>query len=60
LRQFEQDGDFTGRLALMEELKTLPFGAVWDFYCQRQDVPVGPAWLDEVRIYEKEVLSART
>ncbi|MEJ2078667.1 MAG: L-rhamnose isomerase [Acidobacteriota bacterium] len=59
LRQFEQDSDFTARLALMEELKTLPFGAVWDFYCQRQDVPVGPAWLDEVRVYEKEELSGR-
>ena len=59
LRQYERDGDFTARLALLEEIKTLPFGAVWDFYCRRQDVPAGPAWLDEVRLYEKQVLVTR-
>ncbi len=60
LREYEQDGDLTARLALLEEVKTLPFGAVWDFYCQRKDVPAGPAWLDEVRHYEREVLVTRT
>jgi L-rhamnose isomerase len=60
LRDRETAGDFTGRLALLEELKTLPFGAVWDYYCLRQGVPVGPAWLDEVRVYEREVLSSRS
>jgi len=55
----ERRGDFTARLALLEELKTLPFGAVWDYYCLRQSVPVGRAWLDEVRAYEREVLSRR-
>ncbi len=59
LRQLECRGDFTGRLAILEELKTLPFGAVWDYYCQKQGVPVGPAWLDEVRKYETEVTSKR-
>jgi L-rhamnose isomerase len=59
LRELEQSGDFTGRLALLEECKTLPSGAVWDYYCQKQEVPVGPAWLDEVRRYEREVLSKR-
>ncbi|MBX6313827.1 MAG: L-rhamnose isomerase [Isosphaeraceae bacterium] len=59
LRALEAAGDYTGRLALMEEVKTLPFGAVWDYYCLRQDVPVGPAWLDEVRGYEREVLARR-
>ena len=54
-----QAGDFTGRLAVLEELKTLPFGAVWDYYGLRQDVPVGPAWLDEVRGYERDVLASR-
>ena len=44
---------------MLEELKTLPFGAVWDYYCQKQDVPVGTAWLDEVKRYEKDVLSRR-
>jgi L-rhamnose isomerase len=43
----------------MEEAKTLPFAAVWDEYCRRQNVPVGAAWLKEVRIYERKVLSKR-
>jgi L-rhamnose isomerase len=59
LRAFESSGDYTARLALSEELKTLPLGAVWDYYCLRQDVPVGPAWLDEVKTYERDVLSKR-
>ena len=51
--------DFTKRLAMMEELKTLPFGAVWDYYCQKHGAPVGMAWFDAVRQYEKDVLSKR-
>lgn len=51
--------DFTKRLAMMEELKTLPFGAVWDYYCQTHGAPVGMAWFDAVRQYEKDVLSKR-
>ena len=53
LRAAENAGDFTTRLALLEEQKSMPFGAVWDEYCRRQNVPVGAAWLDEVRRYEK-------
>lgn len=49
--------DYTKRLAMMEELKTLPFGAVWDYYCHTQNAPVGMAWFDQVRRYEKDVLS---
>ncbi|MBL8055547.1 MAG: L-rhamnose isomerase [Anaerolineales bacterium] len=59
LRALEQAGDYTGRLALQEELKSLPFGAVWDLFCLKQGVPVGPAWLGEVRAYEKTVLAQR-
>ncbi|HVS53192.1 MAG TPA: L-rhamnose isomerase [Opitutaceae bacterium] len=59
LRGMENAGDNTGRLAMLEELKSLPFGTVWDEYCRRSDVPVGAAWLDEVRSYEKKVLSKR-
>ena len=59
LRDAEVAGDFTGRLALQEELKSLPFGAVWDEHCRRSGVPVGTAWLGEVRRYEKDVLSTR-
>ncbi len=60
LRDLERSGDLTGRLATIEELKTLPFGAVWDQYCLQQDVPVGAAWLEEVRAYEREVTSRRS
>ena len=59
LRDLEISGDYTARLALLEELKTLPYGAVWDYYCQRESVPVGSSWLDEIRQYETDVLSQR-
>ncbi|MEJ5237697.1 L-rhamnose isomerase [Limisphaera sp. VF-2] len=55
----ERAGDYTGRLALMEEAKHLPWGAVWDYYCAQQGVPVGEAWLEEVRAYENQVLRQR-
>lgn len=59
LRELELAGDYTGRLALLEELKLMPVGAVWDYHCLSQDVPVGMAWLDEVRRYEQKVLATR-
>ena len=59
LRAFEADGDYTSRLTMLEELKTMPAGAVWDYYCMKSDVPVGPNWLKEVKDYEKTVLSKR-
>jgi L-rhamnose isomerase len=55
LRQLEADGDNTARLALLEELKTLPFGAVWNHYCRSRDVPAGRDWLAEVKEYERAV-----
>lgn len=59
MRQIEQAGDFTRRLALLEELKSLPFSAVWDYYCLRQGVPVGLSFLEPIREYERRVLSLR-
>ena len=59
LRELERAGDFTARLALMEEAKSLPSSAVWDEHCRRQGVPVGMSWLDAVRAYEKSALSKR-
>jgi L-rhamnose isomerase len=59
LREAEQEGDFTGRLALMEEAKTLPLSAVWDEFCARHDSPVGTAWITDIKRYEREVLSLR-
>ena len=44
---------------MLEEVGSMPLGAVWDYYCLRQNVPVGMAWMDEVRNYEAEVLSKR-
>jgi len=55
----ELAGNFGNRLALMEELKTLPFAAVWDKYCLDNNVPVGAAWLNDVKEYEDKVLSKR-
>lgn len=59
LRSAEAAGDFTARLALLEENKTLPLGAVWDAYCVKLGVPVGGDWLSDVREYEVGVLSKR-
>lgn len=59
LKKLELDGDYTARLALLEEQKCLPWQAVWDIYCLRHDVPVGGQWLDNVRHYEKTELAKR-
>src|SRR5205085_12515150 len=60
LRRLEAEGDFTARLVLLEELKTLPFGAIWDFYCLQSGAPPYDLWLNEVKIYESTVLLKRT
>lgn len=59
IRNAEHKGDLTSRLALMEERKTLPFGAIWDYYCMKQDAGVGTDWLAKVKQYETDVLSKR-
>ena len=59
LREAEAEGDYTGRLALQEEIKSLPWGAVWDRYCATAGVAVGRQWIDEVKAYESAVLSVR-
>ncbi|EMI54496.1 L-rhamnose isomerase [Rhodopirellula sallentina] len=60
LQRLEQEGDFTSRLALMEEQKTMPFGAVWDYYCETAGVPFGRNWMSAVADYESSVLSRRS
>ncbi|MCP1134142.1 L-rhamnose isomerase [Paenibacillus polysaccharolyticus] len=60
LKQAELDGDYTTRLALTEEFKSYPFGAVWDYYCAQQGVPVREQWIKEVKSYEQDVLLQRT
>jgi len=59
IKSAELDGDNTARLALQEEAKTLPVGAVWDFYCESKDVPADGAWLAEIRNHEQTILSKR-
>jgi L-rhamnose isomerase len=59
MRALERAGDYTARLALLEELKTMPFGAVWDYHCLQQGAPAGMAVLDEIRVYEAQVLAGR-
>ena len=59
LRQIELSGDFTQRLALLEELKGLPFGAVWDYHCLKHGVPVGMQYMDDIKAYERQGLSQR-
>ena len=59
LREGERAADYTGRLAFQEEDKGLPWSAVWDHHCESSGVPVGVRWLDEVRAYERRILSTR-
>lgn len=60
LKLAELEGDYTTRLALTEEFKSYPFGAVWDYYCERLGVPVREEWLSEVKQYEQDVLLKRS
>lgn len=57
LREAEAAGDYTARLTLFEERKTLPLGAVWDFYCMTRGIE--PDFLGEIKRYEAEVLAKR-
>ncbi|HUX01704.1 MAG TPA: L-rhamnose isomerase, partial [Phycisphaerae bacterium] len=59
LKALEAEGNGAGKLALMEEMKTMPFGAVWDMLCLRAGAPVGAAWIPQVERYERDVLARR-
>lgn len=59
LKQLQENGNFTERLALMEEFKTYPFGSIWDYYCESMSVPIRETWLEDILKYEKEVLLKR-
>lgn len=59
LKGYEAEGDYTSRLALMEDAKMLPAGAVWDYFCAKSGVPAGEQWLPEVKSYEHTVLAKR-
>lgn len=59
LRRVENEFDFTTRLVMLEELKSYPWQAIWDYYCYSKGIPVGLEWLEQVREYEKTVLAHR-
>ncbi|NLM98208.1 MAG: L-rhamnose isomerase [Halanaerobiaceae bacterium] len=59
LKETELEGDFTTRLAILEELKSYPWQAVWNYYCYINNVPIAEEWLVEVKDYERKVLSSR-
>ena len=59
LKALQENGDYTKRLALLEEFKTYPFGAIWNYYCEKMNVPAKELWLQDVNEYEEKVLSNR-
>ena len=59
IRRLENKWEFSGRLALQEETKSFPWGAVWSYYCEKHGIPDGFAFMDNIRKYEKNVLSTR-
>lgn len=59
LRAYDEGGQYFERLALLEEAKSMPFGAVWDYYCMTKEVPVGTDFITEIQQYEKTELSKR-
>lgn len=59
LREYEANGQYFERLALLEEAKGLPWNAVWDYFCLTNNVPVSEAYIADVQLYEKNVTSKR-
>ncbi|MBO6137828.1 MAG: L-rhamnose isomerase, partial [Lachnospiraceae bacterium] len=60
LKQLQDEARFTELMALQEEVKTFPFGLVWDKFCQDNGAPVGTEWVDEMLAYEKDVQCKRS
>ncbi|MBE6733466.1 MAG: L-rhamnose isomerase [Ruminococcaceae bacterium] len=59
LKKMQDESDMTSLLVIQEELKTLPFGDVWEYFCESEGVPAGAEWLDIVKKYEADVLAKR-
>jgi L-rhamnose isomerase len=57
--ELENAGDLAAKLALLEELKTMPLGAVWDMYCAQQNAPAGTAWINDMLQYDRNVIRKR-
>jgi len=60
MREYENSGRNFELLALMEEMKSKPFGAVWDYYCLKKNVPVAETVIEEIQNYESSVLNKRS
>ena len=59
MKALQDAGDFTEKLMLDEEMKTYPFGDVWEEYCRQSGVPSDESWYAEIKQYEKDVLLKR-
>lgn len=59
LHNAENNGDYTLRLALLDEFKSLPSSAVWDYYCYKNGIPTNAEWLDDLKLYEENVMFKR-
>lgn len=59
LREYEANGQYFERLALLEEAKVLPWNAVWDYFCLKNNIAIGEDYISEIQQYEKEVTSKR-
>ncbi len=59
LRIYEEEGNYFGRLALLEAFKMMPFGAIWDYYCLSKEVPLERSIIQQIHHYEKTELSKR-
>lgn len=60
LKELQDQCRFTELMMMQEEIKTYPLGAVWDYYCEQEGVPVRADWYQEVQKYEETVLAARS
>ena len=59
LKELQDESRFTELMMLQEEIKTYPMGAVWDYYCEQENVPVRTDWYKEIQKYEEKVLNNR-
>lgn len=60
LREYENAGDLTSRLALMEECKTLPWASIWEYHCEQSNTPASQDYLKQIQEYERKVLGSRS
>ena len=59
LKKLQDDGNWTELMVVQEEMKTMPFGEIWDEYCARCGKPADGQWFGQIKQYEQEVLSKR-